>query len=120
MLFTSTITILYMATDLAVLINLTTKLNVLNIDCQGKNYWRHRVFQNKPKVAKHSANEKCANPLPKCSKSHWSHDVSLYIVCGGDCKQRVSNKIQRLRALKVHRIFHYLSVWREDVWKWEW
>lgn len=95
-----------MVADLAVLINLTTKLNQLNTDCQGKNCWRHRVFHNKPKVAKHSANERCANLLPKCSKSHWSHDVSVYIVCSGNVK-RVSNKIQRLRTRKVRRIFHY-------------
>jgi len=30
---------------------------------------------------KHSANERCANPLPKCSKSHWSHDVCLSTLC---------------------------------------
>ena len=80
MLFTSTVTIFYTVADLAVLINLITKLNGLNIDCQGKNYWRHRVFQNKPKVAKHSIKERCANLLPKCSKPHWSHDVSILCV----------------------------------------
>jgi len=105
MLLTSKFTIFYTAADLAVLINLTTKLNEFNIDCQDKNYWRHLVFQNKPKVAKYSANERCANPLLKCSKSHWSHDVSLYIVCSGNAKQRVSNMIQRLRARKFHVSF---------------